>query len=251
VKRSSKKSIPPEVEFSADAFRFASITAMLGFLYSRRIPEPEVMDEADEVDSYAGATAARHLARLDARFVRRLLSETASTRTLDVGCGPGQIVLGYLRGRQRDHPPARAFGVDLSLPMLAEARRNGLTCVAVANAAALPFRDGAFDLVFCNSVLHHMAEPAGDIAEMARCVARGGRLLIRDLRRPPRLLLRAHIAFLGRHYAGRMKQLFEASVRAAYTPAEARSLLGKASGARVRRQGLSYLEARWTRPSPT
>lgn len=227
----------------------ASIAVVLDFLYSRRVPEPEVMDETDEVDSYAGATAARHLARLDGRFVRRLLRDTTSRRTLDVGCGPGQIVLGYLRERRKAEPRARAFGVDLSLPMLREARRNGLLGVVVANASALPFRDGAFDLVFCNSVLHHMAEPAQDVAEMVRCVSGGGRLLIRDLRRPPRPLLRAHIAFLGRHYAGRMKQLFEASVRAAYTPAEAQQLLSQARGARVRRRGLSYLEAGWTRPS--
>src|SRR5215472_13248301 len=115
---------------------------MLAFLYPRRFPEPEVMDEADEVDSYAGATAARHLARLDGRFVRRLLRETASNRTLDVGCGPGQIVLGYLRERQQAHSQARAFGVDLSLLMLREAQRNGLAGVVAANASALPFRDG-------------------------------------------------------------------------------------------------------------
>jgi ubiquinone/menaquinone biosynthesis C-methylase UbiE len=227
----------------------ASIASVLEFLYSRRVPEPEVMDETEEVDSYAGATAARHLARLDGRFVNQLIRDTAAGRTLDVGCGPGQIVLGYLKGRRKADPRARAFGVDLSLPMLREARRNGLLGVAVANASALPFRDGAFDLVFCNSVLHHMAEPSRDVAEMARCVSGGGRLLIRDLRRPPRPLLQAHIAFLGRHYAGRMKQLFDASVRAAYTPAEARRLLGQARGARVRRRGLSYLEAGWTRPS--
>ena len=207
------------------------------------------MDETEEVDSYAGAAASRHLARLDGRFVRRLLRETEARRTVDVGCGPGQIALSYLSERRKTDPRARAFGVDLSLPMLHEARRNGLRGVAVANAAALPFRDGVFDLVFCNSVLHHMAEPARDVAEMARCVAGGGRLLIRDLRRPPRPLLRTHIAFLGRHYAGRMKQLFDASVRAAYTQAEAQQLLGPTQGARVRRRGLSYLEAWWTRPS--
>jgi hypothetical protein len=47
-----------------------------------------------------------------------------------------------------------------------------------------------------------------------------------------------------------MRQLFDASVRAAYTPTEARRLLprGGAEPGVVRRRGLSYLEARWTRP---
>jgi ubiquinone/menaquinone biosynthesis C-methylase UbiE len=206
------------------------------------------MDEVEEVESYAGAAAARHLAKLDGRFVRRLLGETAAGAALDVGCGPGQIALGFLRERRRVDPGAQVFGVDLSLPMLREARRSGLTGVAVANASALPFPEGAFGLIFCNSVLHHMAEPSRDLSEMARCVARGGRLLVRDLRRPPGPLLEPHIAFLGRHYAGRMKQLFDASVRAAYTPAEARRLIGREPHARVRRRGFSYLEALWTRP---
>src|SRR5262249_53785078 len=143
AKRTAKKSTSPVSEsLHGDSLRFASITAVLAFLYSRRVPEPEVMDEAGEVDSYAGAAAARHLAKLDGRFVRGLLGETASDKTLDVGCGPGQIALGYLRERQRAHPQARAFGVDLSLPMLREAQRNGLSGVAAANASALPFRDG-------------------------------------------------------------------------------------------------------------
>jgi ubiquinone/menaquinone biosynthesis C-methylase UbiE len=179
-----------------------------------------------------------------------LLIEFPADAVLDIGCGPGQIVLDYLHGRRETSAGVRGVGVDLSLAMLLEARRKGLTAVAVANASALPFADGAFDLVFCNSVLHHMSDPERDLAEMARCVSRGGRLLVRDLRRPPRALVGPHIAFLGRHYAGRMKQLFEASVRAAYTPTEARRLLGRARAqpTRVRRQGLSYLEARWTRP---
>lgn len=207
------------------------------------------MDETGEVDSYAAAAAAKHLAEVDGRFVRQLLGEFETDSVLDVGCGPGQILRDYVRGRGSARP-VRAVGVDLSLPMLSEARRQGLRQVAVANASALPFREGTFELVFCNSVLHHMAEPEGDLAEMARCVAPGGRLLVRDLRRPPRPLVRPHIAFLGRHYSGRMRQLFDASVRAAYTPTEARRLLprGGAEPGVVRRRGLSYLEARWTRP---
>lgn len=217
--------------------------------YARRVPEPEVMEESEEVGAYADASAARHLARIDSRFVSSVLRTHPARRVLDVGCGPGQIISDYARRRQRLDPEVRAFGVDLSWPMLVQARRNGLTSVAVATAAALPFRSGSFDLVLSNSVLHHLAQPAADLSEMARCVGSSGALLVRDLRRPPRALARLHIAYLGRHYAGKMRQLFEASVRAAYTPAEARQLLEQArvSPSRVRRRGLSYLEGEWRR----
>jgi len=200
------------------------------------------------VEAYADASGERHLARLDRRFVRELLAPHPARRVLDVGCGPAQILDDYRRA-----VPGQAFaaGVDLSLPMLRQARRRGFTRVVAASATHLPFPGGAFDLVLSNSLLHHLSDPVPALAEMSRCVAPGGRLVLRDLRRPPSPLLPGHLAWLGRHYSGRMKELFEASVLAAYTPEEARRLCAAAPlpRARVRRRGLSYLHCEWTRPA--
>ncbi len=202
------------------------------------------MEESGEVDAYADAAGERHLARLDGRFVRSLPQRSPAGRTLDVGCGPARIPEAYRRGRN-----LFAAGVDISLPMLREARSRGFTSVVAGSATHLPFADQTFDLVLSNSLLHHLANPVIALSEMARCVAPGGRLLLRDLRRPPRPLMRGLLAFLGRHYGGRMKELFEASVRAAYTPGEALRLCADARlpDARVRRRGLSYLQAEWSR----
>ncbi len=206
------------------------------------------MDESGEVDAYADAAGQRHLAKLDGRFVRSLLQNHPARRTLDVGCGPAQIPQAYRRGSGKN---LFAAGVDLSLPMLREAWAGGFTSVAIASAAHLPFPDQTFDLVMSNSLLHHLADPVTALCEMSRCVARGGTLLLRDLRRPPRPLMKRHVAFFSRHYRGRMKELFEASVRAAYTPGETRRLYAEAwlRKARVRRRGLSYLQAEWRRPA--
>ena len=38
-----------------------------------RVPEPEVMDDSDEVESYASAAAARHLDAIDNTFVEHVL----------------------------------------------------------------------------------------------------------------------------------------------------------------------------------
>ena len=52
-----------------------------------------------------------------------------------------------------------------------------------ASATALPFEDGAFDLVMCVAVLHHVADP-GDVrrtlAEMVRVARPGGSVLVWD-----------------------------------------------------------------------
>jgi SAM-dependent methyltransferase len=91
---------------------------------------------------------------------------------------------------------------------------------ALAEARTLPFPDGAFDLVISNSLLHHIGDPTPILDEIARVAGVAGRVLVRDLRRPPSALLRAWVAWHGRKYRGAMRRLYEDSVAAAFTPAE-------------------------------
>ena len=52
-------------------------------------------------------------------------------------------------------------------------------------AMPLPaFRDASFDLVLCNSVLHHLARPATLLAEIARVAKPAGAILVRDYAGP-------------------------------------------------------------------
>ncbi len=55
------------------------------------------------------------------------------------------------------------------------------------------------------------------------------------LRRPSRLAYPLHVGWYGRHYTGKMRELYEASVRAAYTYDELENLLRRSqlSGARL------------------
>lgn len=41
----------------------------MGFFDLRRVPEPEVMDDADEVHAYSSAAAQNHLEKIDDTFV--------------------------------------------------------------------------------------------------------------------------------------------------------------------------------------
>ena len=198
-----------------------------------RVPEPEVMNEADEVEAYASAAAEAYLSQIDETFVRhacRLVGGTARGLALDVGTGPGQIVLRLAECL----PGWRFVGVDRSARMIARARTSAASLPGdraarvhffVADGNSLPFDNATFDLVLCNSVLHHLHNPERVLSELLRVARPGAAFLLRDLRRPTRLAFPLHVRWYGRHYSGRMYELYCASVRAAYTAEELERLV--------------------------
>ena len=206
-----------------------------------RIPEPELMDDDSEVEAYASAAAQTHLETIDRSFLEhleRLLPRPRleHARVLDLGCGPGQILIMI---KQR-WPGMRITGLDAGPAMIEKARAGAAAADLAINfevlrlgpqaETRLPFADGEFDLATCNSVLHHFADPIGALDELARVAKPDGAVLIRDLLRPKLILPYAlHVRVFGRHYAGEMRRLFEASVAAAYTEAELGSLLSASS----------------------
>jgi len=215
----------------------------MAFLDLRRIPEPEVMDDSGEVEAYASAAAQAHLDAIDDTFVEhamRLVAGCDGGRAIDVGTGPGQIVIKLARKLTL----WKFVGVDRSAGMVAQAQMNlaaaggvlaGRVEFQTADGNSLPFPPSSFDLVMCNSVLHHLAEPGKLLGEMARLVKPDGAILLRDLRRPGRFRYRLHVWRHGRQYSGTMRKLFDDSVRAAYTPEELQKMLDASllSGARV------------------
>jgi ubiquinone/menaquinone biosynthesis C-methylase UbiE len=210
---------------------------------SQRMPEPEVMDDLGEVEAYSSAAAQAYLNKIDDTFVAhalRLVNRRERGRALDIGSGPGQIVVKLARSLTR----WKFVAVDRSSHMIAEAVANlaaagpelaGRVEFQIADANALPYPDATFDLVTCNSVLHHMAEPERLLAEITRLVKPRGAVLLRDLRRPNRLAHGWHVRHHGRHYGGKMRELYEASVRAAYIAPELQKMLeaSRLTGARI------------------
>ncbi|MDX2289537.1 MAG: metalloregulator ArsR/SmtB family transcription factor [Hyphomicrobiaceae bacterium] len=99
---------------------------------------------------------------------------------VDLGTGTGRM-LEILAGRFE-----RALGLDLNQSMLAYARsrvdRLGLSNIQVrhGNLYDLSVADGEADVVVMHQVLHYLSEPQGAIAEAARVLRAGGRLLIVD-----------------------------------------------------------------------
>ncbi|ARO30960.1 MULTISPECIES: metalloregulator ArsR/SmtB family transcription factor [Rhizobium] len=113
--------------------------------------------------------------------VIRLLGNQPIDSLLDLGTGTGRI-LELLSGLYR-----RAVGVDASRDMLSVARANldksRITKATVRHADILnlPFEGQDFDLVTIHQVLHFFDQPEIAIAEAARMLRPGGRLVVIDL----------------------------------------------------------------------
>ena len=171
----------------------------MALLSLKRVPEPELMDDDSEVEAYAGAAAQAYLEGIDRSFVRHIeglmpAPRLETARVLDVGCGPGQIlVMMKLRW-----PGMQITGIDAGPAMIDKARKDAVAAgvdityevlrVGPQGQSRLPYGDGEFDLVTCNSTIHHLADPVGALDEMARVAKPDGAVLVRDLRRPGLLL---------------------------------------------------------------
>lgn len=118
-------------------------------------------------------------------------------RLLDMGCGRGAVLLMAAKLL----PAGRAVGVDLwktadqsgNAPEVTEenARREGVADrveLRTGDMSALPFEDGGFDVVVSSMAIHNITDRDARmraVAEAARMLRRGGRLVIVDFRYPP------------------------------------------------------------------
>ena len=99
------------------------------------------------------------------------LFEARPRRLLDVGCGTGEFA-----ARAARVLGCEAVGVDQSERMVELTRGRGLEAV-VASVERLPFADGEFDAASANWMLYHVPDLDRGLAELARVLRPGGRLV--------------------------------------------------------------------------
>ena len=107
---------------------------------------------------------------------------------LDVGCGTGTLAL---VAKERVGAAGRVSGIDPSAQLLTRARRKAARRSLEINfrlgvIEQLPFADQSFDVVLSTLMMHHLPDDLKrqGLAEIARVLKPGGRLLVVDARRP-------------------------------------------------------------------
>jgi ArsR family transcriptional regulator len=123
--------------------------------------------------------------------IGRALGDAPIGRLVDIGTGTGRMIELFARDAEA------ALGIDRSPEMLRLARAKlaaaGLDAVELrqGDMYSLPLPSGAADTAILHQVLHYAQNPAAAVAEAARLLAPGGRLLIVDFAPHEREELRA------------------------------------------------------------
>ena len=120
---------------------------------------------------------------------RQWATSLAAGRTLEIAAGTGRNLPHY-------EPHVALTAIDLSEQMLALAQQRAARLARevdfhVADAQALPFDDASFDTVLATLALCSIPDDRAGVAEMARVLKPGGRLVLLEHVRSPLVWVRA------------------------------------------------------------
>lgn len=152
-----------------------------------RIPEPELMNDAEQAAAYAFADFEEPHSRFIELFRETFPDEFMTGAVLDLGCGPGDITIRFARA----FPECVVHGVDGAAAMLAHGRnrlaREGLDERVQLIEAYLPGTSlplSGYAAVISNSLLHHLHDPMVLWHTLKAYAKPGAPVFIMDLLRP-------------------------------------------------------------------
>ncbi len=156
----------------------------------KRIPEPELMDEAEQARAYAESDFSEphdHFVELFRQtFQTNLHHEELSGFVLDLGCGAVDVSIRFAKS----FPQIIIHGLDGAEAMLECAhesvKANDLThrielYQGLIQSAELPLEN--YDVIISNSLLHHMLEPEDLWQAVKRYGQKGCKIFVMDLMR--------------------------------------------------------------------
>ena len=104
---------------------------------------------------------------------------------LDIACGPGTV---SMCAQHIVGDTGKVIGLDPSLGMVTEAKKQGVSMVLQGKAEHLPFPDSIFDFISMGYALRHVTDLNHTFKEYLRVLKPGGQLLILEIARPDSFL---------------------------------------------------------------
>lgn len=156
------------------------------FLRFSRVPEPELMEGNEQVAAYANANFEETHESIVSSLMHHLPPRFMPASILDLGAGPGDMT-----GRLfKLFPNANLTALDGSISMLAHNKSYITKQFPDASAEWLSIKlqefipESSYELIFSNSLLHHLSDPFDFWSAIQRCSDENSFLFICDLLRP-------------------------------------------------------------------
>lgn len=151
-----------------------------------RIPEPDLMDDAEQARAYAEADFSEPHETFVKLFMSRF-PDFSGHEIIDLGCGTADVIIRFAKA----FPSLKIFGIDGAQAMLdigiQDVKRRGLEHNIRMQKCKLPDSNLSYrkyDAVISNSLLHHLSDPLILWNTLKLCTKPGAPIFIMDLLRP-------------------------------------------------------------------
>jgi len=193
--------VKEEIDFGFEKIPQAEKAARVGAVFDRVAERYDLMNDLMSLGLHRAWKA----------FAIAIARPRAGERMLDVAAGSGDLARALAR---RVAPGGEVWLTDINLQMLARGRDRMLDTGVLApavqcDAECLPFPDAYFDCVTVGFGLRNMTRKDAALAEMARCLKPGGRLVVLEFSKVWKPLEKAYdlysfklLPWLGERVAG-------------------------------------------------